>query len=269
MRRWPLLSYIALAYAWTWVTVLPLVLQKRGVVDLGLPDAWEAVGAFGPFIAAWVLLRRTEGPDGIAGFWRSLTDWSLREAGRGAWALTLLSPIAFLVLAAVLVTIQTGSPPSLEALGSGRLGTLHAVLDLVLVGAILQALGEEPGWRGYLLPKMLGRFRRLPATLLLFPVWWLWHLPFFLGRPEFGLPQFLGFGLGILSASIWLTFLWERTRSILVAVVWHAVLNITRGIALGFSTGMFLAYGMVVAVGALAIVAWWLARRNAGPSTAS
>jgi membrane protease YdiL (CAAX protease family) len=132
----------------------------------------------------------------------------------------------------------------------------------VLIAAVLQSLGEEPGWRGYVLPKMLQRLQALPATLLLFPVWWLWHLPFFLSRPEFGLPQFIGFGVGILSASIWLTYLWERTRSIVVAVGWHACLNITRGIALGFSTSMFLAYGMVVAVGALGIVVWWLVRRR-------
>lgn len=257
MQKRPLVTYILLAYLWTWITTLPLLLQKRGLVDLGLPDAWEAVGAFGPALAAWLVIRRTTGAAGLAAFWRGLTHWRL---GGGAWALTLLSPVAFLALAAFLVTVQTGSPPSLAELASGRLGTLHAVLDLVLVGAILQALGEEPGWRGYLLPEMLGRFRRLPATLLLFPVWWLWHLPFFLGRPEFGLPQFLGFGVGILSASVWFTFLWERTRSSLVAVVWHAVLNITRGIALGFSTAMFLAYGMVVALGALGIVAWWLLR---------
>jgi len=264
MHKPPLLTYIALAYLWTWVTTLPLLLQKRGLADFGLPDAWEAVGAFGPFVAAVVVLRRTGGGSvgggGLAAFWHSLTNWRL---GRGTWVLTLLSPVAFLAAAALVVTLQTGAPPSLSALASGRLGTLHALVDLVLVGAVLQALGEEPGWRGYLLPRMLDRFGRLPATLLLFPVWWLWHLPFFLGRPEFGLPQFLGFGLGILSASVWMTFLWERTRSTLVAVAWHAVLNITRGVALGFSTAMFLAYGMVVALGAVGIVVWWVVRRPA------
>jgi uncharacterized protein len=255
----PLLTYIGLAYLWTWVTILPLLLQKRGVVELGLPDAWEAVGAFGPFLAAYFVIWRTEGTGGLTAFWRGLANW---RQGSRAWALALLSPVAFLVLAAVLVAVQTDSLPSLQALATGRLGSAGAVMDLILVAAILQGLGEEPGWRGYLLPKLLGRFRSLPATVLLFPVWWLWHLPFFLCRPEFGLPQFLGFGLGILSASIWLTFLWEQTRSILVVAVWHAVLNITRGVALGFSTGMFLAYGMVVTVGALAIVVWWLARRR-------
>lgn len=258
MKQRPLLAYIGLAYLWTWVTVLPLLLQKRGFVELGLPDAWEAIGAFGPFVAAVLVIRRSEGRAALAAFWQNLFNW---RVGGGALALTLLSPVAFLLLAALLVTLQ-GTPPTLAALADGRLGTLHAVLDLVLVGAVLQSLGEEPGWRGFLLPKMLERYRRLPATLLLFPVWWLWHLPFFLGRPEFGWPQFLGFGLGILSATIWLTFLWERSRSILLAVAWHVVLNITRGIALGFSTAMFLAYGAVVTVGALAIVAWWLLGRR-------
>ncbi|TFG86863.1 MAG: CPBP family intramembrane metalloprotease [Chromatiales bacterium] len=263
MHKRPLLAYIGFAYLWTWVTILPLLLQKRGILALGLPDAWESVGAFGPFVAAYLVIRRTEGSAGLVRFFRGLTHW---RVGGGALSLTLLSPVAFLVLAGGLVTVQTGSPPSLAALASGRLGSVHAVVDLVLVGAVLQSLGEEPGWRGYLLPKMLGRFRSLPSTLLLFPVWWLWHLPFFLGRPEFGWAQFLGFGLGIASATIWLTFLWERSRSILLAVLWHTVLNITRGIALGFSTAMFLAYGMVVAIGALCIVAWWLLRR---PATAA
>ena len=84
MHKRPLLTYIALAYLWTWVTVLPLLLQKRGLVDLGLPDAWEAVGAFGPLVAAWLGLRRTEGPARPAAFWRSLTNWRL---GGRAWSL--------------------------------------------------------------------------------------------------------------------------------------------------------------------------------------
>lgn len=257
IRKHPLLSYTAVAYLWTWLTILPLLLQKRGLADFGLPDAWEAIGAFGPFIAACLVLRYPEGQGGLAAFWQGLRHWRLGASG---WALTILSPLVFLALAAGLTSLQTGAPPSWQALASGQLGSLHEVIDLVLVAALLQALGEEPGWRGYLLPRMMNRFRILPATLLLFPVWWLWHLPFFLSRPAFGLAQFFGFGFGILCASIWLSFLRERTHSILAAVVWHAVLNITRGIALGFSTGMFLAYGMVVAAGAAAIVIWWLVR---------
>ena len=138
IRKHPLLSYAAVAYLWTWLTILPLLLQKRGLADFGLPDAWEAIGAFGPFIAACLVLRHTEGQAGLGAFWQSLTRWRLGAAG---WALTILSPLVFLVLSAGLTTLQTGVPPSLQALASGRLGSLHAVLDLVLLSALLQALG--------------------------------------------------------------------------------------------------------------------------------
>ena len=256
----PLLTYIGLAYLWTWVTILPLLLQKRGVVELGLPDAWEAVGAFGPFVAAWLVIRRTEGPAGLAAFWRSLTNWRLGAGRVGADA-----------------AVAGGVPGAGRGAGDrpdGRAAVPGGARHRPPRHAPRRG-GPGARWRHPAGPGRGAGLAGLPAAedarplpagcrprCCCFPVWWLWHLPFFLGRPEFGLPQFLGFGLGILSASIWLTFLWERTRSALVAVAWHAVLNITRGIALGFSTGMFLAYGMVVAVGALGIVAWWLVRRR-------
>ena len=154
MKR-PLLAFTGVAYAWTWVTVLPLLLQKRGVVDLGLPDAYEAVGAFGPFIAAWLVTRRT---GGSAAFRAGLTRFALPPAG---WGLALLTPVAFLLLAMLVVALQTGSPPSLAALRDGRLGSPGAIIDLIIVGSLLQAVGEEPGWRGCLLPGLLARFGRI------------------------------------------------------------------------------------------------------------
>ena len=50
-----------------------------------------------------------------------------------------------------------------------------AVLLNSIIGAPL-ALGEEYGWRGYLLPRLLplGEIR---ATLLLGMIWGIWHLP--------------------------------------------------------------------------------------------
>lgn len=255
MRAHPLVAFVALAYGWTWITVLPLLLQRRGVVQLNLPEAWEAVGAFGPLVAAWVVSRAEGG----------LNEFRARFAGtpdRAGLLVTYSSPLLFLLVALAVV-----GKPDWSILGNGELGTLHGVLDLVLVASLLQALGEEPGWRGYLLPRLRERHGPLVATLVLFPVWVLWHLPFFLSRPEFGWPQFAGFSLGILSAAFWLTWLWERTRSVWLAIAWHALINITRGVALALSTRYFLSYGLAVTVGALLIAGWWLwqGRRRTGP----
>jgi membrane protease YdiL (CAAX protease family) len=138
-------------------------------------------------------------------------------------------------------------------LRNGTLGTAHGLFELLVVGSLLQAAGEEPGWRGWFLPKLRERLGRIPATLVLVPVWLLWHLPMFLLRPEFGLPQFAGFALGILSAAVWLTAIYEITGSVLAAFLFHFLINATRGVALAISTPAFLGYGMSVALGALAI----------------
>jgi membrane protease YdiL (CAAX protease family) len=41
-------------------------------------------------------------------------------------------------------------------------------------------LFEEPGWRGFALPRLEAQFGPLPAALLLGTIWAAWHLPLFL-----------------------------------------------------------------------------------------
>jgi membrane protease YdiL (CAAX protease family) len=38
---------------------------------------------------------------------------------------------------------------------------------------------EEPGWRGFALPRLEARLKPLPAALLLGVIWTAWHLPLF------------------------------------------------------------------------------------------
>jgi membrane protease YdiL (CAAX protease family) len=255
MNRTPLFRYVVVAYLWTWVMMLPVLLANRGLIPRPVPHEWEALAAFGPFVAALLVLRGA-GREERAEFQASLCRFDVH---RGWLAFALLSPFAFLLGAVAIVTV-TGGVPDFGNITAGRLSTWRGVLDLFFVSSVLQGLGEEPGWRGYLLPRLRKVFGPLAASLVIFPVWLLWHLPFFLSRPEFGIAQFAGFSLGILSASLWMTLLWDATRSSGLAVVWHTLLNITRGIAGALSTPAFLAYGVVVMAGAVLIGLYWTLR---------
>ncbi len=260
LRRYPVAGFYILAYAFTWSLGLPLLLSARGLIAADVPHWLEPVAAFGPFVAAMLVARAHTGRDGPRAILKSLGHWRVGPA----WlSVALLSPVALLLLALVVAGFL-GDGEALATPAAAELTTLAGLVDLIVVGGVLQAWGEEPGWRGFALPRLRERFGPLPATLALWPVWLCWHLPFFLSRPEFGWVQWVAFSVGILSAAVWLTLIWEQTRSVLMCVGWHAVVNICRGLALAASMGAFLAISNLVLVGALAIaVAWvWQSRKQ-------
>lgn len=262
VRGRPLLSFYVLAYAITWAVVLPLMLSRRGIVDWELPHELEFIGAFGPFIAAMLVARACFGRVGPA---RILTSLTNLRAPAFWWAFALFSPFVLLLAGYVALWAIGGAMPATDGNGIAELLTIAGLVDLIVISGILQAWGEEPGWRGFAIPLLRSRFGSLAATLCLFPVWLFWHLPFFLSRPEFGWPQFIGFSVGILSAAVWLTLIYDATGNLLLAVVWHAVVNIARGIALAVSVPLFLSMGNGVLLGAVIIMIYWLMKRP-GPT---
>jgi len=97
-----------------------------------------------------------------------------------------------------------------------------------LIGIPL-AFGEEYGWRGYLLPRLLP-LGEVKATLLLGMIWGMWHLPALLiglnypNQPLWA--ALLVFALNILLLAFPFTWLYIASRgSPFVTAVFHAALN--------------------------------------------
>ena len=156
------------------VVFLPLVVVLSGAVETWLilhpqqAGIGIAVLMFCPTIAAVVtrLVRR----EGFA-------DVSFRLGGRRAlpwYALAVLLPLAVGSLAYG-VAAATGL---IGMTGGG--GAVLALLGALLFGpvwvAIVFAAGEEIGWRGYLLPRMIDAGAPYPL-LLVGLIWSAWHLP--------------------------------------------------------------------------------------------
>lgn len=262
IKKYPLLSYFLLAYLLSWSLEVPMALTARGIINVHLPFWLEALAGFGPFAAAVIVLKITEGSGGV----RRLLDSLLRWRVPGIWLLaTVLSPFAVL-FAALAITGETDKFFSGELIG--QLSTEGKLLELILIGGVLRGIGEEPGWRGLALPLLRGRYGPLLATLLLWPVWTCWHLPSFLLRPEFAVGAWVGFAVGILAATAWTTLLYDKTRSVLMIAIWHALINITRGIAGSASTEAFFAFAQAMLAIGLCVIIYWLFVRP-GPYVAA
>jgi membrane protease YdiL (CAAX protease family) len=94
----------------------------------------------------------------------------------------------------------------------------HYALQAAVIG-----LGEELGWRGWLLPALLRTHSRAGASARVAAVWGLWHLPALLqGGGGFA----LSFAALTAALSFLFTALWARTRgSVLAVALAHGAVN--------------------------------------------
>jgi membrane protease YdiL (CAAX protease family) len=89
-------------------------------------------------------------------------------------------------------------------------------------------VGEELGWRGYALPKLLEQRTPITASLVLGMLWALWHLPNII-FPMAGVPALGPFPVvvvWIIAQTLLFTWLYIHSRgSILIATLFHASIN--------------------------------------------
>ena len=211
VKRDPLITFFVLAYALTW-PVIPLVTVSP---LLGLP------GLFGPALAAVVTAAVAEGKPGLKNLLGRIVRW---RVGVGWYAIALGLPVV-LSLATAGVHLLLGAPPPL------RFGALSVFEPIIFVLVV----GEELGWRGYALPRLLARRSALAASLILGALWGVWHLPTFFvaGAPQHGLP-IPAFVILTMAYSVLFTWLYLHSRrSVLIATLFHGAINLSQGLILG------------------------------------
>lgn len=231
MSRHPLVSYCVLAFAFTWVVVSPLVLSQRGLGVITLPDALLMVAYIlatftGPLPAALIVTHTIEGKSGIKQLLRRMVQWRIGIQ----WILIAL--IGYPVIFLVGVQIVLGSGP-LRSLISNPLILLTSYLPMVLMGIIFPSLGEEPGWRGFALPRLQQQYGPLAGSLILGALHALWHLPVYfvagaITEGGFNTVVFVANSLAIIASSFVWTWLFNGAKgSVLFAMFVHGISNAT------------------------------------------
>ncbi len=212
-----------LAWAWGGFFLLPYLgdLLAQSTTPTGMVERLGPAATLGtmltPMVAA-LIMRIFVSKEGVKG--------SLGLLRSPRYYLAALIVPAVFVTAVVLIV---------QALGLGEFRWSEAtwfaypILLVIALPTTLFTFGEEYGWRGYLLPRLLplGEIR---ASVLLGMIWALWHLPLLLAGLNYP-------GVNIILAIIVFTFVtvalsftytWfyvASSGSVLVAAVFHASTN--------------------------------------------
>ena len=261
IARHPVVTFFVGAYTFSWLLWLAPAFGLRGPAGAVLLYA----GVFGPALVAATLTRLSGG---------SLRAWFgelVRFRASARWYAVVIGFPILLVAATVGAFLVTGGAIDTSLLGERLVGYLPLLIIWTLAG-----VGEEPGWRGFALPRLQERLSPIGATLVLGVLWALWHLPLLAAadEPSHGLDALPLVGVtllmlvGIVGYAFFYTFLWNRTRSVWLAILLHGSLSAAIGAFILLPSddqvGGTYAHLQAVTVGVLAVAVLVLVRVTRG-----
>jgi len=263
IERHPVLTFYALVFAISWGGILILVGPSR---IPGTPEDVERLFPFalvmqfaGPSIAGVLMTGLVSGRVGLRELLSRLFRW--RVGARWYAAALLPGP---LLVAAVLFALSLVSPVFLPGIvtTNDRVALLLFGLAWGLIGG---GLLEELGWTGFVVPKLRLGFGALATGLIVGLAWGAWHflIAFWASRALAGelslsifVAGFLAFYVVALPAyRVLMVWVYDRTSSLLVAMLMHALLSASTLILQPQATAGHLTWNLVLAAALWVIVA--------------
>jgi len=219
-----------LAFFLTWLVATPVFvlspeLSRQGIsISFGLVVMAAVIALIPAFIVSSAF-SRTPGV-------RAYLEPLVKPQGNVIWYITAIFLIPALLALSIVITNILGKelPPPRVATDGGW----GDFLGLFMLSAAYRffyanACGEEPGWRGFALPRLQALYNPLMANLILAFFWALWHLPLPQAQGLTNPVAFLEYYIGTFAHCIIIAWLFNNTRgSILVAGLLHVSSNVGR-----------------------------------------
>jgi membrane protease YdiL (CAAX protease family) len=177
--------------------------------------------AIGPTLAAFLMAAVTEGRSGAKALWQRF--WNRNLSFKWLLVTLLVFEVLRLVTNLVVRTID-GKPYAIVDTSN----PFWMIIPLFLTAFITSGMGEEFGWRGYVLPRFQAKWNALTSSIVLGLIWAAWHIPAFIIPNISPLYQrnFLEWVPGILLGSVLYTWIFNNTKgSVLAAALIHAAWN--------------------------------------------
>jgi membrane protease YdiL (CAAX protease family) len=266
-ERTALILYFVLAFAITWTAQIAGMNMAQGSGlplsnednfnhflallsgDVRLPYLVFTAGA-GPLLAALIVLAIFEGREGLKSLFAqtSVSRISLR------WlVIIVILPIA-LSLVSLLIGMLSNEMKLLEM--HPKLPAAY-FLRFLLYMIVFTGFWEEPGWRGFALPRLQKYYNAETSSWILGMLWGAWHIPVNIylnweAGPTVIIPLIVGLLLGTVGWTIVNTWVYNNTQSLLLMIILHGWTNTVQSY-------LVLSTGNMAAMSIFSILPWALA----------
>jgi uncharacterized protein len=215
------LRWIAFLLSWL-LSALALILYGWKVMGMELIVSCIANGILA-IVPAWVLSSAYARTPGV----RKQFSTLLRPRGPAIWylAIFLIYP-GISLLAMGVMRLVGGDVHYSMAITSFGGAVILVILEFLHVFLLTGGINEEPGWRGFALPRLQARYPVIVSALIVWLFWVAWHLPLDIAE---GAPIGVILYRRLISnliISILFAWIYNRTNgSILAPVLFHSVMN--------------------------------------------
>ena len=256
IQRRSLLAYFILSYGlfWLFLALCAVVLLSLGFEPAALPS-WLSqlltiLGSWTPTVAAVIVTGMLGGREAIQRLLKRLVQFHLPVR----WYLAALIPWGLAFVGAGIYRLSGGAASGGVSLSSGFWG------GLFFFNLLSGPMGEEAGWRGFALPRLLEKYSALSASVILGIAWDFWHLPLWvIGGST--LQYCLFFSIGIISLSVVMTWIFRKTPNSLVPMaIIHFSYNVSLSLIGPLGMGLGPAFPLTAIMATLclltAVIVW-------------
>jgi len=226
--------FLLMTFIWSWTFwLIGLNHLEDGInqESIGTFLTFFFTGVYGPSISGILTTLIFDGFQGVLNLLKKLFIWNIPFKN---YLYIILLPIFFVIMGIGLYNIFIGD------IGSFDIMAFLSIPTILWASFYAGPLGEELGWRGFLLPELQKKYTNLKSAILIGVIWFIWHIPLWwapfgtlVSGESISFLSVTTYFLMLICLSIIITWLVINSKgSVLVAILFH--LSINAGIALLF-----------------------------------
>lgn len=236
------IKFILATFAFTWTLFSIVIFSGQSNQDFPAMLLY-ILGGCAPSLVAIFFVWRTFNKEQRHDFWSRVIN--PRRIKPFWWVISLVAIPAVMGLAVWLNASLFHVLPGMEIFIKlkTQLSEIPVFVIMMLIGG---PLAEELGWRGLLLDAFQKKWSPAISTIILFLIWWIWHLPLFFipgtSHSDWGLftNMFWLFAMNVFLLTILMTLAYNANkRSVLVTILIHFSYNVTLSLLTPYSTQTF------------------------------